>query len=200
MSLSQLQICNLALNHLGMNSVSALTDDNPSVDACNVFYEPVRDDVFRELKWPFATIQAVLTTTSATIVGWDYVYTYPANAVTVWSVYNEATVDRKDEQEFEVLLSDETSTGAKIICTNTADAYADYTFKTSDTSVYDTKFVFALSYKLAATMAHMLIGSAEKGLKLMEIYNAIIHEAKRISAIEKLKKPVFNSSYQDSRG
>ena len=199
--MTQLEICNLALNHLGMNSIGALTDDNPSADALNVYYTIAIDDIFREFNWPFCSVTAALVASTEEVLGWTYIYVYPANAATVWTVFDEATVDTKDEQEFEVLLSSEdSSTGAKVICSNLQDAYAEYTYKTTDTTLYDPKFSLALSYKIAASMAHQLIGSSEKGLKLLEIYNLVLYEAKRISGMEKIKKPTQTSSYQNSRG
>lgn len=201
--MEKLDICNLALNHLGMNSLTVLTTGNPSADAIDAFYQTAIDDIFREFKWPFATVRALLadaSTYATAPIGWDYIYTYPANAATVWSVFDEGSVDTKEQQEFEVMLSEDSTTAKKLICTNLSPAYSEYTFKTADTTLYDPKFCLALSYKLAACMAHTLIGSAEKGLKLMEIYSMVLSEAKRTSGVEKLKKPVQTSSYQNSRG
>jgi len=199
MSISKTDICNLALNHLAMKSlVNIDTETTPSATACNLYYEPVRDDTFREFRWPFATVRAALVLTTDEVLGWTYIYLYPVKAVTIWSVFDESTVDDKDTQEYEVIFIP--GTNRRVICTQKETAYAEYTYKVEDTTIYDAKFAQAIGYKLAAMLAHQLTGSAELGLKLLEAYQGIVGEAKRISYSERLKKPVQTSSYQNSRG
>lgn len=249
---SKLNIFNLALSHLGMKQITDATDvTTPSGKACNAYYRFARDDVFREHRWPFSTVQAVLTEwdDDDPPLPWLFAYEYPVsydiddltawsgataytagqtvkylnqaylaiqagtnhnpssattywtvqtNAATVWTVFNEATETKKDEQDFEVYLIPG-STDEKIIVSNLDDAYMEYTFIVNDTTLWDSKFVVALSYRLAAMMAHVLTGDAAKGKELMNVSIAYIAEAKRIAAIEKLKKPNQTSSYQNSR-
>jgi hypothetical protein len=199
---TQLQICNMALYHLGMQSVTALSDvGNPSVDACNVFYTPALDDIYREFGWPFATSRVLLTevsNTAASVIGWDYIYEYPDTAANIFSVFDEGSVDTKEDQEFEVLY--DPTTTERVICSNLEDAYAECSYKITDTTLFDPKFVLALTYKLAAMMAHQLVGGPDVGLKMMELYSGVLSEAKRGSGKEKLKKPKQTSSYQNSRG
>lgn len=199
---TKLEIFNMALAHLGMKSVASTTGTDPSTVAANAFYQPSLDDLFREARLPFCTLLAELTTSTATVVGYDYVYEYPTNAATVWSVFDEGTVDRREQQEFEVMLAlvGTASTETKVVCSNLADAYGEYTYKVTDTSLFDPKFTLAFSYRLASNMAHTLIGDVEKGLKLLEISNAILSEAKRINSVEKIKKPIQESGYVNSRG
>jgi hypothetical protein len=198
MAISKVDIANMALTHLAMKGITSLTENTPSAIACNNFFVPCRDDVFRESRWPFASANIRLVIVPDEVLGWEDIYLYPPDAATVWNVYNESTVLRKDSQEFEVFFVP--SSNRRVIATNLPEAYASCTYKVEDTSVYDPKFVMALSYRLAASMAHTLTGSPEIGVQLMNIYVAIIHEAKRVSGSEKFKKPTFDSSYQNSRG
>ena len=198
MSVSKIDIANMALTHLGMSGITSLTQDNPSAIACNTFFIPARDEVLGESKWPFAAVSESLVLTTETITGWDYCYLYPVNAAAVWDVYDESTTLTRGEQEFEVLFVP--GTNRRIICTDLQYAIADYTYKQEDTSLYSPKFVMAFSYRLAAAMAHTLTGSAEIGIQLSTVYSALISEAKRISGSEKRKKPNQESSYQNSRG
>ena len=48
-------------------------------------------------------------------------------------------------------------------------------------------------------MSHLLVGDTEKGLRLIEISNAIIQEAKRTDFAEKVKQPTRSQGYVDSR-
>lgn len=195
---SKVDIANLALNHLGMNNITNFTEGSPSSNAVNSFFIPCRDDVFREYRWPFATVREALTLTNDVVLGYDYVYLYPVRAATIWSVFDESTIDTKEDQEFEVIYVPDSN--RRVVCTGFQSAYAEYTYKLEDTTLFDPKFVLALSYKLAGAMAHQLIGSPEVGLKMGELYSGIISQAKTIGYTERLKKPTQISSYQNARG
>lgn len=265
---SQLDIYNLSLSHLGMKSLSSASDTtSPSGKACNQYYEAVRNDVFRELQWPFATVQTVLELSNDTArYGWLFMYIYPTNALTVWRTFNAATAgfnggitslsqllfppftailgNTQYTEDFEVQYFPNatpdayaagttyavgdyvvsvaltyiciqagaghapassptywtaTTWNTKVILTNLEEAYAEYTYLVTDTTLWDSKFVMALSYRMAASMAHILLGDATKGEKLMGVYNLVLQEAKRISFSEKRKKPIQTSGYQNSR-
>lgn len=199
---TELSICNLALQHIGQNKVTDVmlaADTDPSSVALNSYFDVCRDDVFREHRWPFAVAQdALVTLSSASVLGWGYVYEYPTqNAASVNYVFNETTVDDKQDQDFEVqYLPDD---AVRVICSNCEDAYMEYTHIITDTSLWDPKFVMAFSYRLAAAITVALTGDAQKALSLTQMSNAIIAEAKRVSFAEQRKKPKQTSSYQNSR-
>jgi hypothetical protein len=204
--MEQLDIVNLALNHLGMRSLSNLTGSDPSTTAANVYWEPCRDDVLRESSWPFANVVEALDMVTTTlswsvtdnIPDWSYAYEYPANAMNIWNVFDEATIDNKQEQNYQVRY--DPTLGEKIILSDLYDPWGEYTYKITEPSKWDSKFVMAFSYRLAATMAHQLTGDASLGLKMMDLYNVILSEAKRLGHSEKVKKPPQSSSTANSRG
>jgi hypothetical protein len=197
-------VCNEALAHLGMGPIDDIDVDtaanNPSALACSRFFSSSRLDVLREHQWGFANAQETLVEDEDTdneVTGWDFIYTYPASAVAVWNVYNEGTLDNKHEQSFEVKYVPNAS--AKRICTNLEDAIVDETYLITDPGDWDYKFKEAFGYKLAAKMAHTLLGDPAIGVKLMEIYSGLISEAKRIGRNEKPKKPTQSSGYANAR-
>jgi hypothetical protein len=87
----------------------------------------------------------------------------------------------------------------KVLLTDLDEAYAEASYVVTDILLWTPKFVWCVSWKLAAAMVHVLTGDAEKGIKLMGIYNAILAEEKRISATQKRKKPNQSSGYQNAR-
>jgi len=199
-SIGIISICNDALAHLGMNPITDINGTDPSSVACNRYFLSNRDDVLRELAWGFATTIEPLEDIDdedELILGWEFAYTYPSQALSIWNVFNEGTISAKNNQEFELYYSP--SLNVKKICSNLERAYAEYTYKVSDVSIWDAKFRKALTYKLAASMAHLLIGDPNIGLRMTELYNGIIEEAKRLDSSEKKKKPVVESSYINSR-
>lgn len=197
---TKFEIVNQALYHIGQNKIESLTGSDPSTVACNEFFESVRDDIFREFQWPFATVQQPLSQSVQEVpLGWTYAYDYPAdNIATVWYVFNESTAEFKDEQDFEVYYIPGTS--QKMIVSNLDAAYMEYTYIVSDTLQWDAKFDIAMSYRLAATICPILAGDTDKALGLTEVYNAVLSEAKRIAASEKRKKPQQGSKYFNARG
>ena len=209
LTLNVASICNLALSHLGMKPITDLTADvtanNPSALALNRHWGPSRNDVFREFKWPFANVQAKIyhrvDITSDDYPEWQFFTTYPSSAVTVWNVFDETTVDKKRENLFEVVYNP--ILNERIICCNLDTlnaAYCEQTYNVTDTLLWDTKFIMAFSYRLAADCAMELSGDDKKALSLAQIYYSIIHEAKRIAHSEKKSKPTESNPIVDSRG
>lgn len=199
--MTQLQVINLALAHMGNKAITQaqLTAGVvPEAVAANTFWEPCRDEVLGESRWSFATATMALSAIDTTDPLWDYIYSYPTTSVgSIWAVYDDYTVKEKEEQEFEVKYY--TTTGVRAIYTNLDDAYAEYTYKVTDPAVWSDKFAMAFSYRLASSMSMYLTGDAQKGMQLMEIYNGILGEAKRIGNSEKVKVPPQTSKYQDAR-
>ena len=196
---TQFEISNWALRHLGMKKIGSLAGTDPAAIACNDFFNPSRDDVFREFQWPFATVQQPLEQSGVTVpLGWTFTYTHPVNNVaTVWSVFNLATQLTKDAQNFQIYYIPESNT--KIIASNLESAYAEITYIVEDPLIWDAKFDMAMSYRLASAMAVALTGDASKATALAQVYYSLIAEAKRVSSNEKIRKPPQQSGYQSAR-
>jgi hypothetical protein len=92
------------------------------------------------------------------------------------------------------------SANRKLICSNLNSAYAELTHYVEDPNIFDEGFVFLLSLRLAANASHALIGDSKLGLDLIKLYTQTLSEARRISFIERQKKPTQNSSYVNARG
>lgn len=202
---TEIQLANMALRHISMNKITSLAGTDPSSVLCNDFFDIARDDLYREFPWPFATGQFELTEiTSVTLPGWDYIYQHPdddssltLNVATVWSIYNEATATTKEKQNYEIFY--EPTLSSKVIATDVDSAYAEVTYIIDDTTFWDAKFDLMFSFKLASLICPALTGDADKALKLMDIYNGLLEETKRISAHEKMKFPTRESPTADSR-
>jgi hypothetical protein len=199
--MTQLQIVNLALHHLGMKSITQaqLTANAiPSSVEANIFWEPCRDEVLGETNWSFSTSTLCLSALDIDDLEWEYVYSYPTLSVgAVWAVYDESTVDNKYDNNFEVKYTP--SQTAKCIYSDLDHAYAEYSYKVTDPAIWSDKFNMAFSYRLAAEMAIPLQADAKKAADMLILYNGIVGEAKRIGASEKIKQPNQTSRYQTSR-
>lgn len=187
---TDIDICNLALGHLGDDaSLTSLSPPSGTIQAehCARFYPIARDTLLEMHAWGFATKRVTLTSVSNTWPQWDYAYTQPADALNLLAVlppdstddYTERAVDpmayglsslsqpplnmgRYVPQPFS---SEVDASGTPIIYSDQKDAVLRYTARITDTTKYSPLFVMALSWHLASMLAGPVIkgdaGAAE---------------------------------------
>ena len=76
MAVSEVAICNLALQKLGAARITSLTQDDPNARECNAAYVPTRDKLLRRYAWSFAKSRANLAA-HATAPAFQYGYAFP---------------------------------------------------------------------------------------------------------------------------
>ena len=154
---SAVDICNLALAHIGQDGV--VTDIDPSdgtteADYCAIFYPVARDELLEKHSWSFATFRtapAALADASNELANqWAYAYPAPSTMVKPICVLPPESVNDKDAVEFE---KEAQSDGTIIIYTDMEDAVLKFVKKVTDTTKFTPGFVVALSYKLAQYLA-----------------------------------------------
>lgn len=176
---SEVDISNLALNHLGEDgSVSSLDppDGSAHADRCAIFYPQARDVCLQAHNWKFAKRTVQLTEPMGYAVdGWLYTYAVPSDCLKVTLVYPQGY--RRDTNqlfqlpdfpsyplsafagqltEFDTEVDDQ---GNAILLTDVENPYLIYTMAIEDTSKFPPMFTTALSYLLAS----MLAGPVLKG-------------------------------------
>lgn len=67
--MTQLQLCNLALGHLGEAVITDINASTTAARACLLNYGPTRDEVLRSHRWNFAIKRARLTQSFTAITG-----------------------------------------------------------------------------------------------------------------------------------
>lgn len=197
-TLSQTQICNLALAHLGIEPIGDISDAVPAANACNQYWIPCRDDVYSEHDWGFNKSQITLSVpANVTVQGWCYAYAYPNNVSGVWTVFNPCDYERKWEIEFDLFY--DVGTQLQILASNQPNAICEAGYIISDPTIWSPKFAIAFSRRLAAEIAKALTGDDTVALGQMSIYTALIAEAKRVGFNQQKKKPHQVHGYRDSR-
>ena len=200
---ADLTIVNLSLANLGQNVLTQTeltANGKPSAVAANLWWDPCFKEVMGANNWSFATVTASLAALDIEDFEWDYVYSYPAVTLamsSMWTVYNDATVNSKDSQEFCVKYVP--TLGVTAIFSNLQYACAEYTYKVTDTSLWTSNFITAFSYRLAAAMAISITGAGDKGVAAGQTYNSLISDAKRLSFSEKKKTESVANKYIDCR-
>lgn len=149
-----IDICNLALSHLGDEATVASIDPpegSPQATHCARFYPIARDALLELHNWAFSMTRAELSLLSATpLSGWDYAYAMPSDAISILAIFAAGATDDSAPQPFETeTLAD----GTKVIYTDTASAVCRYTRSVTDPSRYSPLFTLALSWLLASHLA-----------------------------------------------
>lgn len=88
--LTDLEISNLALGHLGCERIASLADDNKRARLCNEFLNLSRKHTLELGHWDFATKRASLASTGTPAFEWTYEFDLPADLIHIISEYEEA--------------------------------------------------------------------------------------------------------------
>lgn len=195
--ISKIDICNLALAHLGQMPVSSLEQEDEQARRCRLFYDPVRREVLRTHNWRFANAQAslVLVENDVDGDGTQYTYAYPPDCLFLRKVCAAARPDR--EISFQELYRKDLP-GRVIVCA-APHAYALYTRDVTDTTIFDPAFVKAFSLALAADLALTLTGDMNLAQRIFQKYSLSLEEARRSNMTESFEIHQAKSTFVEHR-
>ena len=190
-------ICNLALAYIAKGRITALTQETEEARQCAMHYDHCRRMLLRSYRWGFARRMEKLAVVSAKVPGWDYVYGYPSNCLSVRFVFAEDEAERKEvnKDEFDVAVVD----SVKVLCTNVEEAWCEYTEDVTEVVKMTEEFVEALARYLAASMAMVITGN--EGLMNLnyQLMQAALQQAQVEAAREREQTPQFPTKYAESR-
>lgn len=212
MSLSTVEICNMALGNIRANSINSLVEDSLESQACALRYDHARRFVLRDHNWNFAHRVATLSLLEEDPAEWVYFYDQPADALRIKYLLSPSTVgsDRtalyhfEDDTNLASLPAKNipyqlalTATGTRGILTDLEEARVAYTADIETSTTFDPHFAEALAWYLSAIIAVPIAG-AETGADLrkmsLQMYAEIMPAAKAADANEQY----FNRSNIES--
>ena len=208
---SEVQICNLALSHLGAYSITSLTDSTRKESReCNILYDTARDSVLRDNVWSFATKRLALALLSDTYSGWTYAYQYPTDCLNIIRIHNDYTPvsnlnycwnhsEYRDPGKVEFEVASDSALSNKIILTNKSDAELIYTGRVTDANMFDAEFIDALSWRLASELALPLKGSLQLSQSLFQVYLMKSGQARAASVNEGYNLMENDNAFVDAR-
>jgi hypothetical protein len=224
---SEVEICNLALAHLGDDATVASIDPpegSAQSEHCARFYPIARDSLLQMHSWNFASRRVALAGVTMPYTMWRYAYACPGDMMVAVSVLppeveNDYTIrpypaDRYGwgwintpfvgagvyvPQEYSI----ETDTnGNKIIYTNQEGALLRYQALVTDPTKFDPLFVMALSWHLASMLAGPVIkgdqGAAE-AKRCTQMMMAYLQQARMSDANQRNVKPEHITSWMSGR-
>lgn len=195
---SPVDICNLALSHLGeAGSVASIDPPEASSQArlCARYYPLARDSAIETHAWGFATRRAQLAPVvvpPAYEGEWAFAYAKPNLCLRLWQVYVPGLTEPGRSEDF----AEETAAdGSSLILTNAEGAFGKYVVSVTDTTRYPPSFVNYLSFELAGYLVIPITRSAEQhqsieGRKAQARNTAVVQDARSNSVDQMLDEQV----------
>lgn len=208
---SEVDLCNLALSHLGDDATIASIDPpegSAQSEHCARWYPIARNSLLEMYDWGFATTRAILAEVDNPFQQWQHAYARPQDCLKILAILPEgaangwpggvgvtglgyAVGDRLGGIQVAQPYKTETdAAGNPIILTPTANAVIQYTRLVTDTSKFPPLFVDALARYLASYLA----GPILKGTTGIQVGNAQIQLAMGIAS-----RAALSSANQNSR-
>lgn len=173
---SEVDICNLALGHLGDDATVASLDPpegSAQAEHCARFYPMARDLVLDAHRWGFATRRAPLALLSATPPSaWAYAYAQPADALNLIAVLApDAPDDNSATGQYtpQPFIAETDDSGATVIYTNQQNAVLRYTRRITDPTMFPPTVVHGLSLMLASMLAGPVL-KGDTGIKAAALW------------------------------
>ena len=192
---SKVEICNSALNMLGANNITDITEDSKNARLLNQRYDPIRDAVFRLHAWNCLIKRVELAQDSDTPTHeFTKQYTLPADCLRVLKIgghHDGSSSDLDDGQVFKI-------EGRKLL-TDEATVYLIYIAKITDVNEYDTLLQEAIATRLAAELAYAVTSNATLAATLADQYEKKIKEARFVDATEGTAEVIDSSTFINSR-
>lgn len=175
MALTDIDICNMALVHLGQTKfIAALTERSPAASLCNQLYPQARNFALEDFPWGFANKYAVLGLVEEDPNDdWDYSYRYPSDCVAVRRIVTALGRSDPKPPPFEIGGDD----AGRLIYTDEADATIRYTRLVEDANLYPAVFGEAVSWWLAGLMAPGLAKDQKHAQAAFQMYGIIKGQA-----------------------
>lgn len=164
---SAVDICNLALGHLGDEAtVSSIDPPEGSAQAehCQRFYPIALDALLGDHNWTFAIKRKALAALGTPPASWSFSYAFPTDCITALAVISPTDTDATAGNDFEIETLDN---GTRVIYTNVEEATLRYVRRITDLTKWSALAATALARLLAAYLAGPVIKGTE-GMKVAE--------------------------------
>lgn len=201
MPLTDVQICNMALGHIGHTKfIAALTDRSNEASVLNQFYEQARDFSLECFPWPFAkkTVTLGLVTDYTvldTIHEWSYAYRYPDDCLFARYILTANGRMETDPPPFEVGSDD----SGRLIFTDQEDAILVYTRRVTDPALFTAAFGESVSWWLSGLICPGLAKDKKQAQGCFQMFQALKPLAEARSGNEQQQSPELDSEFIRAR-
>ena len=206
---SQVQIANMALDVIGTrSSIASLTEGSAEANAISRHWDNAVDAVLRAAHWNFARKQIALPMLQDGTLGqpvptpWLYEYAYPSDCVLMRSLVPLIQVSPVTPgtpggpspiaaygPPVKFLMSTDTDFNGnpiEVLLTNQPQAIGVYTFRNTNTAMWDALFVQAMAAYLGARVCIALTGDKNMARMAVQEAQAYAVDAQRMNGNEGL--------------
>lgn len=188
---SEVDICNMALGHLGDDATVASLDPpegSAQADHCARFYPMARDLTLDAHRWGFSTKRASLALLSVTPPSsWRYAYALPGDVLNLISVlapdalddnsvsapifpgYGRVLVDQPGNYTPQPFVTEMAPDGGQVLYTNQENAVLRYTARVTDPSLFSPTCVHGIAMRLASMLAGPVL-KGDTGIKAAALW------------------------------
>jgi hypothetical protein len=190
-AVDQVSICNSALIKVGAARISSITQDRREAVLLNALWDQQRDYVLRAHKWNFATKRVTLAPTSdEPEFGYDYEYELPTDCLRFLAT---------DPDDIDYVVEANGDGDSRVLRTNESSIDGLYIFRCDNISMWDSCFVEALAWKLAAEIAYPLTQSMTLSDSCFKKYMSILSEARSIDGAEGIMRDLVADTWTNAR-
>jgi hypothetical protein len=187
---SKVDICNEALNLLGANTISSLTESSTTAVLCNRIYDTEVDFLLRQHNWNSAVQEANLAAVTGTpVVGWLYKFLMPTDpyCLRVLNVYDTSD----DDQNFQCR-------GRHIYC-DTSAVDIIYIGRITDPNEFDSMLMKTLVDLLAYRLSFPVTRSEKITATMYAAYKASLLDSMSVDSQEGTPEELKSDHLLDAR-
>ena len=187
---SKVDICNEALNLLGANTISSLTEATTTAVLCNRIYDTEVDYLLRQHNWNVAVREANLAAVVGTpVVGWLYKFLMPTDpyCLRVLNVYDTAD----DDQDFQCR--------GRHIYADVSAIDILYIGRVTDPNEFDSMLMKTLVDLLAYRLAFPVTRSTETATTMFTAFRNSLADAMSVDSQEGTPEQIQSEDLLDAR-
>lgn len=171
------EICNLALGHLGSDAnVASIAPPDGSAEAgyCARYFPIARKLTIALAQWSFATKRTELAEVDNPSTTWMFAYSLPSNCIKPYRILKSGAASEQDGAAFTI--------EDNVVLTNEANAVLVYTRDVTDTTRFTPEFISAMSWMLASYLAGPIIKGNEGANAALKLRERGVNETRMASA------------------
>lgn len=191
MASSSVQICNIALGHLGANIIISFNDNTAESTLCGALYDQARQKILEDAEWSFAVARRELAKSAvAPEFGYSARFKTPSDCIKVLEAFDKNAMSMRPQTSPNDLQWEIES--GYVVC-DAEVVLIRYTKDITDTALFSAGYVQTLAAYLAYQMAGKLTGT--RGLKsdMWTLYKAELDSAKSSDGIQGRTRVVRSS-------
>ena len=184
----KVEIVNIALARIGESPIQSFEEGSVPANTARLVYDAARRSTLRDYNWNFALATATLARYEEAPDDFPFAFALPSDCLRVIRLRRAGVPDFRNAPKIPFVLR-----GGRLLA-NEPKVLLEYLRDVTDENEFDSKFMEALSYKLASELAMPVKGSAELMASYSNAYQTLVNRAATESAWEEADRRPVNPS------